>query len=130
MTIEEIISKANAEIGVAEYPSNSNNVKYNTDFYGRKVSGPAYPWCCVFVWWVMKGIAGFPKTASCVALANYFKKEGRFFNSNPLPGDIVFFKFGTNNRWTNHVGIVTRVSGNIIETIEGTVARPPSRSSA
>lgn len=31
-------------------PRSSNHVTFNTDFYGRSVSGPAYPWCCTFVW--------------------------------------------------------------------------------
>ena len=28
----------------------NNNVKYNTEYYGREVSGSEYPWCCCFLW--------------------------------------------------------------------------------
>ena len=28
--------------------------KYNTAFYGREVSGRAYPWCMAFIWWVFR----------------------------------------------------------------------------
>ena len=119
-TIKDVTDKAAAEIGVKEYPSCSNNVKYNTMFYGKPVAGSAYPWCCAFIWWLLStsGIS-VPKTALCTTLGEYFKSQGRFYTSNPQVGDIVFFKFNTNNRWTNHVGIVVGVRGNEIETIEG-----------
>ena len=119
MTAKEVIDKALSEVGVKESPPNSNNVKYNTYYYGRPVSGKSYPWCCTFVWWVLTSCgAKIPKTASCMALADYFKKEGRWFTT-PQPGDVVFYHFKTNNRWTNHVGIVVKVMGNEIEAVEG-----------
>lgn len=120
MTAKEVLKKAHEEIGVTEYPPNSNNVRYNTAFYGHPVAGSGYPWCCAFIWWLLStsGIK-VPKTASCMTLANYFKKENRFFVKDPKPGDIVFFKFNTNNRWTNHVGIVTDVMDSYVYTIEG-----------
>ena len=119
-TAKDVINKASAEIGVKESPACSNNVKYNTIYYGRPVSGSAYPWCCAFIWWLLSssGIS-VPKTALCTSMASYFKSQGQWYTSDPHVGDIVFFKFGTNNRWTNHVGIVTAVRGNEIETIEG-----------
>lgn len=118
-TVEEVLKIAENEVGVTEYPPNSNKVKYNTEYYGSEVSGSAYPWCCVFVWWVFKqaGIT-LPKTASCQDLGNWFNTQGRW-HSSPEVGDIVFFHFNTNARWTNHVGIVKSIKGNIIETIEG-----------
>ena len=116
----DVINIALGEVGVKEYPPNSNRVKYNKEYYGKEVSGSNYPWCCAFVWWVMTraGIT-VPKTARCTTLGDYFKKEGRFHKNNPQPGDIVFFKYPTNDRWTNHVGIVTKVSGSMVETVEG-----------
>ena len=120
MTASKVIETALAEVGVKEYPPNSNKVKYNTEFYGRAVSGSQYPWCCAFVWWVLnKCGVDVPKTASCATLGDHYKKYGRFFKNNPQIGDIVFYKFPTNSRWTNHVGIVTDVKGNKIEAVEG-----------
>ena len=120
MTAKEVIDKALAEVGVKESPPNSNNVKYNTYYYGRPVSGSSYPWCCTFVWWVLSSCGiNVPKTASCMTLAQWFKDKGWWHTSNPQPGDVVFFHFKTNNRWTNHVGIVVAVKGNEIETVEG-----------
>jgi peptidoglycan hydrolase-like protein with peptidoglycan-binding domain len=120
MTANDVIRKAYDEIGVSEYPPNSNNVKYNTAFYGKPVSGSAYPWCCTFIWWLLStsGVK-VPKTASCANMGNYYKKEGKFFTKKPSPGDLVFFKYNRTNNWTNHIGIVVESNENYIETIEG-----------
>ena len=58
------------------------------------------------------------KTASCADMLAWFEANGQRV-SNPQPGDIIFFKFKTNNRRTNHVGLVIGVKGNTISTIEG-----------
>lgn len=121
-TAQDILNTALAEVGVTEYPPNSNNVKYNTAFYGHDVSGSSYPWCCAFVWWCFSQYKPclVKKTASCQDLAQWFKDNGKW-GSTPHPGDVVFFKFNTNSRWTNHVGIVKEVldGGVKIKTIEG-----------
>lgn len=119
MTAKQVIDKALAEVGVKESPPNSNNVKYNTYYYGKPVSGASYPWCCTFVWWILSSCGiKVPKTASCMTMGQWFKDNGRWFTS-PQVGDLVFFHYKTNSRWTNHVGIVAEVKGNEIRTIEG-----------
>lgn len=50
---EAYMQLAAEQIGTKEVPSGSNKVKYNTWYYGRAVSGSAYPWCQVFVCWVL-----------------------------------------------------------------------------
>ena len=119
MTSKQVIDKAKAELGVCESPANSNNVKYNTWFYGHEVSGNQYPWCCVFISWLFKAEQGLcKKTASCVDLLSWFEQRGQVVKV-PQAGDIVFFKYSTNARRTNHVGLVVSVNGNVINTIEG-----------
>ena len=126
MTARQIIDKAKEEIGVHESPPNSNNVKYNTWFYGHPVqdgvpSGTTYPWCAVFISWLFKADPSLCiKTASCANMLAWFEKKGQVVKT-PQAGDIVFFKFSTNNRRTNHVGLVVSVSddGKVINTIEG-----------
>lgn len=121
MERSKAIEVAKKYLGVTENPPNSNNVKFNTSFYGKEVSGSAYPWCCTFIWYIHKeaGIE-IKKTASCMELGNWFKSLGRFKTANPEVGDIVFFKYSTNTRWTNHVGLVEKVNNDgSITTIEG-----------
>ena len=94
MTVNEIIQLATNEIGTVENPPNSNNVKYNTWFYGHAVSGSGYPWCAAFISWLFKGTGLCKKTASCVNMLEWFEKNGQSVKK-PRMGDIVFFKYPT-----------------------------------
>ncbi len=120
-TPEEILAIARGEIGVLENPKNSNKVKYNTEYYGRAVSGSAYPWCCAFVWWVFKQAGasslfyGGKKTAHCATLMSYHKKQKV---TDYRPGDIIFFNFA-GGAAAKHVGICETYNGSTITTIDG-----------
>lgn len=121
-TAQQILDIAQAQVGVTEYPPDSNNVIYNTAYYGHEVSGSQYPWCCTFVWWVFNQLSPclVKKTASCMDMAQWFKDNGQW-HASPEIGDVVFFKFNTNSRWTNHVGIVKEIidGGAKIKDYEG-----------
>ena len=129
-TIDKLLTVARSQIGVTESPPNSNNVKYNTEYYGREVYdglwGCRFPWCCVFVWWVYKHadmpdlFYGGYKTANCGTLADYYKSHGQFYRTNLKVGDIVFFDFGVGRYGFDHVGIIERVNEDgTYTTIEG-----------
>lgn len=121
MTSKDILSRASAEVGVTEYPPNSNKVKYNTWYYGREVQDTPttkFPWCVVFLMWLFQGTNLLLRTASSSTLGNWFKQQKRWY-SVPQVGDIVFFKWSTKNCLAEHVGIVVSISGNSIVTIEG-----------
>ena len=121
-TRRSVLQIAEWQEGVVEMPSNSNKVKYNTAYYGREVSGRAYPWCMTFVWWVFRE-AGFSlyKTASCTAFVSRYRVYAprQIVASGFRPGDIVFFNFSGSRKKTEHVGIVAGVVGSTILTIEG-----------
>ena len=108
--------------GVIEMPSGSNKVKYNTAYYGKAVSGRAFAWCLVFVWWVFRE-AGFNlyKTASCTAFVTRYRafSPGQIVIRDYKPGDIVFFDFSGKRKKTEHCGIVTAVDGGNVRTVEG-----------
>lgn len=121
--VAKVVQIAQTQIGTKE--KGTNKVKYNTAYYGSEVSGSDYPWCCVFLWWVFKeaGLSnlfyGGSKTAACRTLMGWFKDKGRFYTSNPMPGDIVFFDF-SGSGVSHHVGIVESVKSNgTIISIEG-----------
>ena len=120
MTEKGLLRIATAEIGTKENPAGSNKVKYNTWYYGREVSGKAYPWCMVFVQWVFDraGIAVPIKTASCGALLNAAKSNGRAVKGGYRLGDVVIYDFDGNGS-TDHCGIVEAVNGKLITAIEG-----------
>lgn len=119
MTAKQIIDLAKKEIGTKESPPNSNKVKYNTWYYGREVAGQQYPWCATFISWLFKAEQGLcKKTASCQDMLAWFEQRNQLVKS-PQAGDIVFFKYSTNNRRTNHVGLVVSYDGKVVNTIEG-----------
>lgn len=115
-----IINVAKSQIGIND--GGINKCKYNYAYYNRDVSGSDYAWCCAFVWWVFNQAGAshlVKKTAGCTQMANYFKEKGRYFTSNPQPGDLVFFDWKGNKSRYQHIGIVTGMNGNKVCTIEG-----------
>lgn len=118
--MSDIVSIAAAELGTKESPPNSNRVKYNTWYYGREVSGKAYPWCMVFVQWVLDkaGVKPPIRTASCGAFLNAAKAAGEAVYTGFQPGDIVIYDFERDGT-TDHCGIVESANGATITAIEG-----------
>jgi len=114
--VERVLETARGELGTMESPANSNSVKYNTWFYGRAVSGAAYPWCMAFVQWVFaRAEEELPYlTASCSALLGWYRaNRPEAVVKDPRPGDIAIYSFG-------HTGIVEAVGRDgTITAIEG-----------
>ena len=128
--VDNVISKAREYIGVSENPPESNNVVFNTDYYGREVfdnGGITYPWCVVFLWDIfrMSGAGSIfcdgMKTASTEAVLTHYKNKGMLFSTGKR-GDIVLIitDAAGRGRNVNHAGLVTAVNGDgTYETIEG-----------
>ena len=122
--IDKLIKTAAGEIGTKEFPYGSNKVKYNTEYYGRAVSGSAYPWCCAFIWWVFRecGLSTLffdgDKTAYCPAVESFYRSYGQWYTKGKR-GDIVLFDF-TGEGKAVHIGIVESVNADGTYTcIEG-----------
>jgi hypothetical protein len=120
-TAQQFLSMAASQLGVGEEPPGSNNVKYNTWYYGHPVSGPDYAWCAVFCLWCADKI-GSPNllnshSAYVPTLYAEMKANGMAVPSGE-PGDIVCFQFDTG--LLDHVGIVEkRIGPGTYQTIEG-----------
>ena len=118
---EKILEIAQSQIGTKESPAKSDNVKYNTAYYGREVSDGKHPWCAVFVWWVFREAGasdmyyGGGETAYCPTLMSFHKKQKV---TDYRPGDIVFFNFSGRSS-AGHVGICESWDGTYITTIDG-----------
>lgn len=120
-TGKDVLSVAVKELGTKEHPANSNNVKYNTWYYGRNVYGSGYPWCMAFVQWCyqMAGVRLPFKTASCGALLRWYRTNApECIVKDPQPGDIVIFDF-PGGADTDHTGIFESAAGNMVTTIDG-----------
>lgn len=119
-TAYNVLKIASKEIGIKESPPNSNCVKYNDWYYGRKVSGEEFKWCMVFCQWVYnQAKVRLPtRTTSCTMLMNVAKAEGSWVTKNFKPGDLVIFTFNK-ERKPQHCGIVRSDTGSSIVSIEG-----------
>ena len=119
-TVSELLDIARRQIGVKESPPKSNNVRYNTWYYGREVRGSAYPWCMVFVQWVFdQAKVKLPiRTASCGDLMRAAQSAGQWVTGDYRPGDVVIYDFPGGAK-TDHCGIVESVDGTYISAIEG-----------
>ena len=119
-TVNELLDIARKQIGVKESPPKSNNVRYNTWYYGREVSGSAYPWCAVFAAWVFdQAKVKLPtRTASCGSLMRAAQSAGCWVTGDYRPGDVVIYDF-PGGAATDHCGIVESVDGTYISAIEG-----------
>lgn len=137
--IEKFLNAARGELGTKETPLGSNNVKYNTWYYGKAVSGANYPWCSVFVVWCLF-TAGLLDLAwgtldaarkACAEGARNWKtlaqSKGRWVTSSYQPGDIVVFDYERDGV-IDHVGIVESVNkdGSLV-CIEGNASDSVAR---
>ena len=80
--IERILEKAASYIGTEAVPPERCEVIFNEHYYGKKVSGPEYPWCVVFIWDIFRmcGLSEFfydgNKTDECDDVARWAKEKG------------------------------------------------------
>jgi hypothetical protein len=121
-SLESIIEIAKKEVGTIEGP------KDNETKYGAWMKVNFQPWCQSFVSWCAftSGLdpKKYPKSASTVAAADFFKKNNRWAdarNDDPTPGDWIYFDFpedGVNR--ISHVGLCIKNNGDgTIQVIEG-----------
>lgn len=122
---DKIVDWARSQIGIAENPLGSNTVIYNTLYYGRAVSGDAYPWCMAFVWCAFDqcGLSRLfydgKKTASCTTLMKWSKNKGLFHDSGFKVGDIVFYDWD-GDPYSEHTGIIVEArSDTDLRVVEG-----------
>lgn len=128
-TAKSVMTTAARYIGVKESPAGSNKVKFNTDYYGRVVSGPDFPWCCTYIWDVFR-MAGASqlfydgqKTAYCPTVVNWGRSAGLTVPINSgRYGDLALFDWN-HDGVADHIGLIEemRPDGSYI-IIEGNTA--------
>lgn len=118
-----IVRTAESQLGTPEVPLGSNCTKY----------GPCEEWCGLFVAWVWQhaGIEMAGGTAPYAYSGTFYgwvkEHGGRVLppSATPAPGDAVLFGWGP--KASEHVGIVERVFGGAITTIDGNYGDRVSR---
>lgn len=119
----KVISVAEAEVG---YKGTCSYSKYG-EWYGYQGG-----WCTTFVLWCFNkageslGVTMYgkivPNGGNCNSMISWFKNKDRYHTRSsgytPKVGDLVFFDWSGNGS-SQHVGIVSGVSGSTVYTIEG-----------
>ena len=147
-TVKKLLEIAAGEIGYKEKETNANldnktanagdenYTKYARDLREKgyyQASKQGFAWCDMFVDWCFLQLCGGdpdvaqkiicqsgPYGAGCKFSAQYYKNKGRF-HSTPKPGDQIFF-----NNYA-HTGIVEKIVGNVVHTIEGNTSNQVAR---
>ena len=138
MSLENLLKIAENEVGYLEKKTKSqldsktanagsnNWTKYGQDLI-KEIGSPyanGVAWCDMFVDWCFLKAFGKEKakellggwSAYTPTSAQYFKKLNQWNTSNPMVGDIIFFK---NSSRICHTGIVYNVDSQKVYTIEG-----------
>ncbi len=149
-----LIKTAIAEIGYKEKRTNAqlddktanagggNWTKYARDFdskWPNWYNGPknGFDWCDMFYDWCMVTTFGYKEAlrltcqpeksagAGCGYSLGYYKAKGQFYTSSPKPGDQIFFGSSTSD--VDHTGLVEKVEGSTVHTIEGNTSEMVAR---
>lgn len=139
---QTVIKVAESQIGYLEKASNKdldsftgnagsgNYTKFNRDMKAwAKSAGLNDQWCQNFVDWCFVKAYGLEAAKKLLGVftnytptgSNYFKSRGAYTKrgkGKPKPGDVIYFYSESKGR-IGHVGIVTKVSGSKVYTIEG-----------
>lgn len=126
---DRVLSIARSQMGFAEIPHGSNWGKHVKKYLNSVgINFPA-AWCMAFVYWV------FEEAAKEAALKNELVKTGgvlhqwnnvskKYKSKMPLRGGVFIMDFG---KGTGHTGIIEKVDGDYIHTIEGNTNDEGSR---
>lgn len=118
-----------ANAGSANYTKYARDLDSLGNFYNGSKQG--FAWCDIFVDWLFVKCFGIENAlnllcqkyessgAGCTYSMAYYRANGQFHarNEKPQVGDQIFFGSGLND--SNHTGIVYRVDGDMVYTIEG-----------
>lgn len=123
MTREKFLQICENEVGQTDAPKGSNDVKYNTWYYGTSVEsfdGDNYNWDTTFVQWCFNE-AGYSleyKTAKAKnLLTNYRRNMPDKIVDDPQPGDIAVINDKNTRRIVS--GIIYSASGGSISVYQG-----------
>jgi hypothetical protein len=124
--MQKFIELLEHQIGYSERAS--GYTKFG-DWYGKNVEFDAdysaAPWCEMYLSWAAHKLGyqeWMGQFAWTVAHAKWFKEQGAW-GKKPKPGAFVYYDWSGSNDVDNidHVGIVTKVEGGKIFTIEGNI---------
>lgn len=126
-----ILAVARAQLGVTEIGTSNAGPQVNA-YLASVGLGPGYPWCAAFVYWcagqACRTLAvpnPLVKTGYCPTIAHWAEQHDILFRE-PRAGD-VFLLYSSKLRRYAHTGLVEKVAGGTIRTLEGNTNTDGSR---
>lgn len=120
--LKDLVLLFERQVGIRETPT--NNVIYNTDYYGTPVNGSQYPWCAAFIWDVFR-MAGQSKlfldggkSAYCPYIEGWAKQHGRWITDGYRQGDLLLYDWD-GDQVPDHIGFCISWDGDSGVAIEG-----------
>ena len=123
LEINRVISQAKSWLGITEYDGRFSEIirAYNEIPNARGPALTSYPWCAIYVsavYWKAVGESQFAEM-TCDAMIVKFQNLGLYSVSGQADvGDVIFYDWDGNGT-SDHVGIITEVTGNGYTVIEG-----------
>lgn len=125
LVLSHIRASSSAMVDIAKKEVKASN-KGGKKFWSYMGFKSRVEWCACFVSWVAhqaKMDAKVPHTASCQQAVSWFKSKHKWHsptNYTPKSGDIIYFNWsGNRSGVAEHTGIVDKVTGNTVHTVEG-----------
>lgn len=123
--IDDVLAVAAQEIGTTEVGFSNSGPQVN-QYLSAVGLGPGHPWCAAFVFWVCENANvpestwnGLTNKAYCPTIESWARSQG-LLTSTPMRGDFMLLQMrDSQGQYSGHIGIVDRVDGANIHTIEG-----------
>lgn len=125
---EKTLEIAIAQIGVQEIPKYSNSGP-EVEIYLKSVGlTRGYSWCMAFIYWCTQNASVQTNNKNPLkktgGVLDQYNSRPLLAQNNPKAGDIFILDLG---KGLGHTGIVEKIAGNIIHTIEGNTNDAGSR---
>lgn len=120
----KLLNTALTQLGVQEVPRGSN-AGPAVEAYLKSVGlGGGYAWCMAFVYWCAKQNNLHAHLVKTGGVLRQWNESTKLRVKTPQPGDIFIMDFG---KGVGHTGIVERVVGDVLHTVEGNTNDEGSR---
>lgn len=123
----DVVAIAESQLGYTEstrnYQVGADNAIYGYTRYGDWYGSPYGDWCAMFVSFCLDyaQVENFPQEANCPAWVSKLQEREMYAEAEgyiPAAGDVIFFDWNANGL-SDHMGIVAKVDGQTLKTIEG-----------
>ena len=126
---EKALQQAIGQLGVEEKPRGSNSGPEVNAYLKSIGLGPGYSWCMAFVYWCHQQAADAmgiknPMYKTGGVLMQWQQRKAKYTSFTPAPGDVFIMDYG---KGLGHTGIVEKIEGDWVHTIEGNTNDEGSR---